>query len=173
MVGKKGYGPNKLHRYSEEQVAEALRKSNGLMSHTAKRLKVSVVTMYNYVNLYPALIQIAKEATEANIDQAESSLQKQVRKGNMTAICFLLKTKGKGRGYVEHDQGMSLQTFRRIVEQMGRTVLKYVKNEELLHAIEQEWAQIPMRAIDAAPTQPTAAALKSSEQQEDLAAAAQ
>ena len=41
---------------------------------------------------------------ESLLDLAEGSLFDQVRKGNITAIIFTLKTIGKHRGYVERQE---------------------------------------------------------------------
>jgi hypothetical protein len=38
------------------------------------------------------------------LDFAESQLHKQVKEGNTTATIFLLKTKGKKRGYIERQE---------------------------------------------------------------------
>ena len=39
-----------------------------------------------------------------SLDFAESQLHKQINDGSTTATIFLLKTKGKDRGYVEKQQ---------------------------------------------------------------------
>ena len=41
---------------------------------------------------------------EAILDFAESKLKQEINDGNITAIIFFLKTKGKIRGYVEKEQ---------------------------------------------------------------------
>lgn len=38
------------------------------------------------------------------LDFAESQLHKQIQDGNTTATIFLLKTKGKKRGYIERQE---------------------------------------------------------------------
>jgi hypothetical protein len=38
------------------------------------------------------------------LDFAESQLHKQIQEGNTTATIFLLKTKGKKRGYIERQE---------------------------------------------------------------------
>ena len=40
-------------------------------------------------------------AAEDTIDLVEKALMKQIQNGSVTATTFFLKTKGKGRGYVE------------------------------------------------------------------------
>lgn len=44
------------------------------------------------------------ELTQVAIDFAESKLHSSIADGNVTAIIFFLKTKGKSRGYVERQE---------------------------------------------------------------------
>jgi hypothetical protein len=50
------------------------------------------------------LKDIVCEITETEIDEVESELMTQVRKGNMTAILFYLKCKGRDRGWIEKNE---------------------------------------------------------------------
>ena len=45
-----------------------------------------------------------KEIENIALDFAESQLHKQISEGNTTATIFLLKTKGKKRGYIERQE---------------------------------------------------------------------
>ena len=50
---------------------------------------------------YPPLKEVLSDAREDALDLAESKLMEAIRNGNLTAIIFFLKTRGKSRGYSE------------------------------------------------------------------------
>ena len=89
---------------TSEQVIDAVRKSKGILTLTAKELGVSRQTVHKYVNKYPTVKAAVDSERESLLDMAEGSLFEQVRKGNITAIIFTLKTLGKHRGYVERQE---------------------------------------------------------------------
>jgi hypothetical protein len=89
-----------------EHVEQALRSSAGLISTAAKILEAGYgsctpATVRNYIARYPRLREVLEEIVELHLDLAESKLLAAIGDGNMTAILFYLKTKGKHRGYVE------------------------------------------------------------------------
>ena len=43
------------------------------------------------------------DADQKLVDETEQELIKKIRKGDITAICFYLKCKGKERGYIEKE----------------------------------------------------------------------
>lgn len=43
------------------------------------------------------------DADQKLVDETEQELLKKIRKGDITAICFYLKCKGKERGYIEKE----------------------------------------------------------------------
>jgi len=45
-----------------------------------------------------------EEANERTIDMVEGQLLTQIKRGNITAIIFFLKTKAKHRGYIERHE---------------------------------------------------------------------
>jgi predicted transcriptional regulator len=93
--------PNK---YSAEQVIEAVRRNRGILTLVAKDLGCTRQTVHSYVKRYPTIAQAVEDERESLLDLAEGSLFEQVRKGNITAIIFTLKTLGKHRGYVERQE---------------------------------------------------------------------
>src|SRR5262249_38944429 len=58
-------------------------------------------TVRNYVKRHPRLAEVIEEAVELNLDTAESQLMTLIANGNLGAVIFYLKTKGKARGYIE------------------------------------------------------------------------
>jgi hypothetical protein len=52
----------------------------------------------------PALVSVQRDAREGMLDDAESALYRAVIQGEAWAVCFLLKTQGKGRGYIERQE---------------------------------------------------------------------
>ena len=91
-------------RFTIDQVAEALRGAAGIRSAAALLLGCSPSTVKRYVDRSETLARIEKEVVEFNLDLAESRLLEAINDGNLTAVMFYLKTKGKNRGYSERHQ---------------------------------------------------------------------
>ncbi len=92
------------NKYTIEQVIDAIRESKGILTVAARKLDCSRSTLQRYVSNYPTVTQAVNDERESLLDFAEGSLFDQVRKGNITAIIFTLKTIGKSRGYVERQE---------------------------------------------------------------------
>ena len=90
--------------FTEDQVADALRSTGGIRTNAALLLKCSPSTIKRYIDRSEALARIESEVVEHILDLAESKLVEAINDGNLTAIMFYLKTKGKHRGYTERHQ---------------------------------------------------------------------
>ena len=93
-------------KFKVEHVEEALRASGGVVSDAAQKLaeaygSCSPASVRNYIRRHNSLQRVSEEVIEANLDLAESVLLKAIAQGNMTAVIFYLKTRGRNRGYVE------------------------------------------------------------------------
>lgn len=97
-----------VEAYSLAEVAQALLKHSGILSRAAEELECSRPTLQGYLERHPDLRKIADEAVELTIDLAETKLIEKIKRGNLGAIIFYLKTKGKHRGYVERQQVQQL-----------------------------------------------------------------
>lgn len=84
-----------------ELVAAALAELNGNVAAVAKRFKVARQSVAEMIGKRPDLQSVCADAREGMIDTGESSLYRAVKKGEAWAVCFFLKTQGRGRGYVE------------------------------------------------------------------------
>ena len=91
-------------KFTVEQIADALRESFGIRSIAALNLGCARSTITNYIERHPELSKIESEIVESNLDKAETQLLKAIASGNLTAIIFYLKCKGKHRGYLERTQ---------------------------------------------------------------------
>ena len=94
-------------KFTVDEMELALAAGNGFASTAARALKCDPETVRNYIRRYPELQTVQENATERWLDIAESELMKKVRRGEKWAITFLLKCKGKGRGYVERTETTS------------------------------------------------------------------
>ena len=86
-----------------------------VVTSAAKRLGCNPKTVYRSIERYPALKDVLSEARESSVDLAESKLMEAIEEGNITAIIFFLKTRGKSRGYSErseHDKDRGPVTLR-------------------------------------------------------------
>ena len=97
MANIKNYHP----RYTVEEIAEALRKNNGMVSLAARSLHITRDSIYKRMRDHPILKEVLKDARESMIDLAESALRLAILNGEPWAVALALKTIGKGRGYVE------------------------------------------------------------------------
>lgn len=104
-----------MGRYKDipfEKVAEVYAKKAGNVSSTCLSLGIDRNTFMNWRSKYPELNQALNEVEESLIDFSESKLLEQIQDGNLTAIIFHLKTKGKNRGYVERvENDVSINPF--------------------------------------------------------------
>ncbi len=89
---------------SQKQVINSLIAADGAITIAARRLGTSYRHLKKYIDSNEKLTKVLHGIEERNLDAAESALFAAIREGNVTATIFYLKTKGKGRGYVEHDK---------------------------------------------------------------------
>lgn len=86
---------------TRDVVELALRRERGLRYATAEALGIAYSTLQNYLTRWPDLRRVIAEAQGKLLDVAEHKLGEHVDQGNLEAIKFILKTKGKKRGYIE------------------------------------------------------------------------
>jgi hypothetical protein len=108
-------------QFEPEKIIEALVASKGMVYITAKKLKCSPQTIYNYAKEYPEVQEAIDSARGELTDTAESKLAMAIRKGESWAVCFYLKTQGRNRGYVER-QEVSADFEIKVIHVDGRTI---------------------------------------------------
>lgn len=102
-----------------EKVAEVYEKKAGNISATCTALGIDRNTFSGWREKYPKLAQLLDEVDESLIDFSESKLLEQINAGNLTAIIFHLKTKGKKRGYVESmEQNVNVNPFEKLMQEL-------------------------------------------------------
>jgi hypothetical protein len=80
-------------------------KNNGAnISATCNAIKIDRQTYYNWYKKDEKFKKQVEEIKESLIDFAESMLLKKIKKEDLGAIIFFLKTKGKSRGYTERQE---------------------------------------------------------------------
>ena len=85
----------------KKDMLEALRKSLGIVSTACKSVGIERCTHYNWLKADPNYASAVAELENVVLDFAESQLHTLIKGGDTTATIFLLKCKGKRRGYVE------------------------------------------------------------------------
>lgn len=83
---------------------EALERNLGIVSQAAKAADIDRNTHYNWMKEDPAYKAAVDALKEGVLDFAESHLYRLIKEGNPQATIFLLKTKGKTRGYIERTE---------------------------------------------------------------------
>lgn len=92
-------------KLTEQQVLDAVAKTKGMLTITARELGVTYDTVRAYMERYPSVKEAVKVAKETMLDTAELKLyNKAVVEDDTTALIFLLKTQGKSRGYTERTE---------------------------------------------------------------------
>lgn len=86
---------------SNKAITEVYSKKASNMSATATALGVGRTTLYEWRQKDAKLDKMMHDVEEALVDFSESKLLEQIQEGNMTAVIFHLKTKGRKRGYIE------------------------------------------------------------------------
>lgn len=94
---------NKKKQY-KKAIIEALEKSLGVVTTACKQVGISRKTYYQYLKEDPDFAAEVNDVQNVALDFAESQLHKQIQDGSTAATIFLLKTKGKKRGFVERQE---------------------------------------------------------------------
>ncbi len=87
-----------------KDVIDALEASAGIQTTAAAKLKIHRNTLKKYIERHDEIAIALESITERELDLAESKLLGAIREGNLTAVIFYLKCKGKKRGYVERQE---------------------------------------------------------------------
>src|SRR5215212_5768244 len=90
-------------RENPDAVAEAVRENRGLLSHAARQLGVHRNSLSRLRDENDSVRDLVEETQESLVDELEDvAFGRALRGGgNQQLLMFLLKTKGKGRGYIE------------------------------------------------------------------------
>ena len=88
----------------KEAMLEALDKSLGIVSTAAKMVGIDRSTHYAWMKSDEEYKKAVDSIQDGVLDFAESHLYKLVKEGNPAATIFLLKTRGKTRGYIERQE---------------------------------------------------------------------
>lgn len=97
---------------TNEMVVSTYAKKAANVSATCTALGITRMTFYNWRKNREGLDEALSDVEESLLDFTESKLLEQIQEGNLTAIIFHLKTKGKNRGYVERTENeLSINPF--------------------------------------------------------------
>ena len=90
--------------YTAEMMIQTLRRTKGMVYLAAEALNCHPQTVYNYIARHPT-VKAAWEAESGKmLDVGEMKLYEAVLNGESWGVQFLLRTKGKHRGYVERTE---------------------------------------------------------------------
>lgn len=82
---------------------ECLRKNLGLVTYACKEANIHNCTHYEWYKLDPEYRAAVDSLQDVVLDVAEGSLYSLVKEKQPAAVMFLLKCKGKKRGYIEQN----------------------------------------------------------------------
>ena len=88
----------------KEAMLQALERSLGIVTTACNAVGINRSTHYEWLKRDPDYAQDVRNIEGRTLDFAESHLHKLIKEGNPAATIFLLKTKGKRRGYVERQE---------------------------------------------------------------------
>lgn len=117
------------HGITEDQLADALTKSRGMVTAAAKMVGRTPRAVYKRIKKSPRLTELVATERELQLDITELQLFKAIDKGQAWAICFYLKCVGKARGYVEQPQRLEVQGHMDHVHIDGSKVFREVLDQ--------------------------------------------
>lgn len=88
----------------KKKILEALREGRGIITYACQKVGISRQTYYNMIKEDEEFAKEVENINDETVDLVESKLLSAINNGDITAIIFYLKTKGKKRGYVERTE---------------------------------------------------------------------
>ena len=88
----------------KSEMVDALERSLGIVTTACKSVGIHRSTHYEWMKTDADYSKAVKAVEDRTLDFAESHLHKLIKDGNPAATIFFLKTKGKGRGYIEKQE---------------------------------------------------------------------
>lgn len=95
--------------FTKQQIIDALWKTGGLITVAAQKLDCHYSTVENYINRSQKIKSELKKIKEKTLDIAEAQLITKINEGDLGAIIFYLKCKGKDRGYIERQEFQNIE----------------------------------------------------------------
>jgi hypothetical protein len=86
-------------KYTEAEVREAFFKASGIVALVSSVLEVDRKTVYRYMERWPDLKEIRKDADEKTTDHAEANIMEAVIAKDKSMSQWWLKHKARHRGY--------------------------------------------------------------------------
>lgn len=94
--------------YSDKQIIDAIKKTEGNISAAARALGASRVTIHNRINQSDKVKTEYDSVNEANLDLAENNLIELIKdkdhKDHFGALKFYLRTKARERGFGDRSE---------------------------------------------------------------------
>ena len=109
-----------MPRPSVKDAIQAIKESNGFVSHAAAKCGTSRATLHTMINQHASLKEAVDDAREAMKDFAENKLFQNIKDGKETSLIFYLKTQGKSRGYIERSEQVTFDLSKATDEQLQR-----------------------------------------------------
>jgi hypothetical protein len=111
-MGKKDRQERFLNHFSE---------GKGIISYACQNTGITRACYYKWMENDPKFKEKCEEINEEVIDTVESKLLSAINNGDLTAIIFYLKTKGKKRGYVERvEQDVTINPFLELMKEASK-----------------------------------------------------
>jgi hypothetical protein len=88
----------------KRKLLEALERSLGVVATACTAANISRRTHYNWMREDAQYRAEVESIEDGVLDFVESKLHQLIEQGNVAATIFLLKTKGKRRGYTERQE---------------------------------------------------------------------
>ena len=93
-----------ISTHKKRLMLKALEESLSVVTTAVASVGINRQTHYNWLKKDSKYAADVLDIENVTLDFAESQLHQQIREGNVTATIFLLKTKGKKRGYIERQE---------------------------------------------------------------------
>lgn len=98
----------RLTRERLNQIAEIYEKKSGNITATCIAANIGRRTFYRYLDNDAKFKEMIEDVNESLVDLAETKLLTLINEGDRESILFMLRTKGKDRGYGNITQNVKL-----------------------------------------------------------------